>query len=77
MHDPEKSEQIDYKEVGDITQSAFHECLEDFQDADSQASYVFDEVAEKALIRKQDLRIVPLSAAIYLLCYLDRSNIGE
>ncbi|KAJ6626004.1 putative MFS transporter [Mycena sp. CBHHK59/15] len=32
---------------------------------------------EKALVRKQDLRIVPLSAAIYLLCYLDRSNIGN
>jgi hypothetical protein len=32
--------------------------------------------AERALVRKQDLRIVPLSAAIYLLCYLDRSNIG-
>jgi hypothetical protein len=31
---------------------------------------------EKALIWKQDLHIIPLSAAIYLLCYLDRSNIG-
>lgn len=31
---------------------------------------------EKALVWKQDLRIVPLCAAIYLLCYLDRSNIG-
>lgn len=31
---------------------------------------------EKALAWKQDLRIVPLCAAIYLLCYLDRSNIG-
>ncbi|RJE27387.1 transporter [Aspergillus sclerotialis] len=30
---------------------------------------------EKALIWKQDLRIVPLCAAVYLLCYLDRSNI--
>lgn len=29
-----------------------------------------------ALVRKQDWRIVPLAAAIYLLCYLDRSNIG-
>ncbi|KAJ6465793.1 MFS transporter-like protein [Mycena sanguinolenta] len=36
-----------------------------------------DEAAEKALIRKQDIRIIPLSAAIYLLCYLDRSNIGN
>jgi hypothetical protein len=32
---------------------------------------------EKALVWKQDLRIVPLCAAIYLLCYLDRSNIGK
>ncbi|KAJ5102606.1 hypothetical protein N7532_003135 [Penicillium argentinense] len=31
----------------------------------------------KALIFKQDLRVVPLSAFIYLLCYLDRSNIGN
>lgn len=35
-----------------------------------------DQAAEKALVWKQDLRIVPLSAFIYLLCYLDRSNIG-
>jgi len=33
--------------------------------------------AEKKLVWKQDLRIVPLSAAIFLLCYLDRSNIGR
>ncbi|KAF7181511.1 hypothetical protein CNMCM7691_000729 [Aspergillus felis] len=32
---------------------------------------------EKVLVWKQDLRIVPLCAAIYLLCYLDRSNIGN
>ncbi|OQD73687.1 hypothetical protein PENDEC_c014G05993 [Penicillium decumbens] len=32
---------------------------------------------ERALIWKQDLRIVPLCAGIYLLCYLDRSNIGN
>jgi hypothetical protein len=34
------------------------------------------EAREKALVWKQDLRIVPLCASIYLLCYLDRSNIG-
>ncbi|KAG4440111.1 hypothetical protein IFR05_004408 [Cadophora sp. M221] len=32
---------------------------------------------DKALVWKQDLRIVPLCAGIYLLCYLDRSNIGN
>ncbi|KAI0523744.1 MFS general substrate transporter [Xylaria bambusicola] len=33
--------------------------------------------AEKALLRKQDKRIIPLSASIYFLAYLDRSNIGN
>ncbi|KAL2832421.1 major facilitator superfamily domain-containing protein [Aspergillus cavernicola] len=32
---------------------------------------------ERALVWKQDLHIIPLSATIYLLCYLDRSNIGN
>ncbi|KAF2501237.1 putative MFS transporter [Lophium mytilinum] len=36
-----------------------------------------DPAVRKALVWKQDLRIVPLCAAIYLLCYLDRSNIGN
>ena len=36
-----------------------------------------DRAQEKQLVRRQDLRIIPLSAAIYLLCYLDRSNIGN
>jgi hypothetical protein len=33
--------------------------------------------AHRALVFKQDVRIVPLCATIYLLCYLDRSNIGN
>jgi hypothetical protein len=33
--------------------------------------------AEKTLLRKQDLRIVPISAGIYFLCFLDRANIGN
>ncbi|KAL2793516.1 major facilitator superfamily domain-containing protein [Aspergillus keveii] len=37
----------------------------------------YDPAAVAALVWKQDLRIVPLSAVIYLLCYLDRSNIGN
>lgn len=32
---------------------------------------------ERNLIFKQDLRIIPLTSFIYLLCYLDRSNIGN
>lgn len=38
---------------------------------------ILAQAASKALVRKQDIRIMPLCAAIYLLCYLDRSNIGN
>ena len=31
---------------------------------------------DKHVLRKMDIRILPLSAFIYLLCSLDRSNIG-
>ncbi|TLS26001.1 hypothetical protein PpBr36_06841 [Pyricularia pennisetigena] len=37
----------------------------------------FTEEEERALVWKQDMAILPLSAAIYFLCYLDRSNIGN
>lgn len=32
---------------------------------------------EKKVIRKMDLRIVPLVTALYVLAFLDRSNIGK
>ncbi|RDA90292.1 hypothetical protein CP533_1496 [Ophiocordyceps camponoti-saundersi (nom. inval.)] len=32
---------------------------------------------EKKLVRKQDARIIPLSAGIYFLCFLDRANMGN
>ncbi|RHZ60578.1 putative MFS transporter [Aspergillus thermomutatus] len=48
---------------------------DDVHEQHSDASY--RSPREKALVWKQDLRIVPLCAAIYLLCYLDRSNIGN
>ncbi|KAI0146859.1 MFS general substrate transporter [Xylariaceae sp. FL1272] len=45
---------------------------------DSAASTILvPKAAERALVWRQDKRIIPLSAAIYFLCYLDRSNIGN
>ena len=44
--------------------------------ASESSASLHDSEREKALIWKQDLRVVPLAAFIYLLCYLDRSNIG-
>ena len=32
---------------------------------------------DKALVYRQDIKLLPLCAFIYLLCYLDRSNIGN
>ncbi|TVY17643.1 MFS transporter prlL [Lachnellula arida] len=61
------SEEKGHEAVG-VGVGAIHEAI---VDADNNG------VKQKALIWKQDLRIVPLSAGIYLLCYLDRSNIGN
>ena len=33
--------------------------------------------ANKALLRKQDFRLIPLCSLMYLLAYLDRTNIGN
>ncbi|BBN18170.1 MFS transporter, ACS family, DAL5 transporter family protein [Marchantia polymorpha subsp. ruderalis] len=37
----------------------------------------FDEAAERALIRRIDLRIIPYLSFLYLLSFLDRVNIGN
>lgn len=39
--------------------------------------YIVDPEAEKKLVKRIDLRIIPACMSIYLLCFLDRSNIGN
>ncbi|KAF5721331.1 tartrate transporter [Fusarium globosum] len=46
-------------------------------DSRQESTTAVDPALEKKLVRKQDVRIIPLAAGIYLLCYLDRSNIGN
>jgi hypothetical protein len=36
-----------------------------------------DPIAEKKLIRKLDMMLSPMMVLIFLVAYLDRSNIGE
>ncbi|KND87155.1 putative transporter, partial [Tolypocladium ophioglossoides CBS 100239] len=43
----------------------------------SVASGNIDPALQRALLRKQDVRIVPFTSGIYLLSYLDRSGIGN
>ncbi|KAI0314574.1 MFS general substrate transporter [Amylostereum chailletii] len=42
-----------------------------------EADYVVDHVAERRLVRRIDKRVIPTTMLIYLLCFLDRSNIGN
>ncbi|TPX13849.1 uncharacterized protein E0L32_005793 [Thyridium curvatum] len=50
---------------------------EHFSSDQSIQQGTLDPALNAALVRKQDYRIIPLAAGIYLLCYLDRSNIGN
>lgn len=46
-------------------------------EATSGSTYHIDELAEKRLVRKLDLNILPLIMVIYLVSFLDRVNIGN
>jgi hypothetical protein len=44
--------------------------------ADSQQSFEWTEQEERRMRLKLDLRIVPTVCILFLLCYIDRTNIG-
>ncbi|GEQ69381.1 hypothetical protein JCM33374_g3052 [Metschnikowia sp. JCM 33374] len=50
--------------------------LESFSPCDMQTD-TFSDIDEKKLLRKMDLRIIPLFTVLYLLSFLDRGNIGN
>lgn len=45
-------------------------------DARATAQYAIDPAREKALLRKLDLRVVPILWFLFMLAFLDRTNIG-
>ncbi|KAH6679971.1 major facilitator superfamily domain-containing protein [Plectosphaerella plurivora] len=55
------------------------EFQEDEKNLDGQGPELpeIDQEIEKRILRKTDMRLMPYTALIYLLCYLDRSNIGN
>lgn len=56
--------------------SAPDESLAEKKDSDELESHNdddYDAIASKALVRKQDLHLMPLAVWMYLLAYLDRS----
>jgi hypothetical protein len=42
-----------------------------------QEQHLFDDKATARLVRKIDLRLLPFLALLYLLSFLDRTNIGN
>ncbi|KAG5999710.1 hypothetical protein E4U43_001911, partial [Claviceps pusilla] len=38
---------------------------------------MWDDIDEKKVLQKMDLRLIPILTLLYLLCYLDRGNIGN
>ncbi|KAF4902507.1 MFS transporter prlL [Colletotrichum fructicola] len=53
------------------------EMLEDVETPRSPRALSSDKDMERRIVRKIDIRLMPFTALTYLLCYLDRSNIGN
>lgn len=47
------------------------------QESDAVSSNEFASIDEAAVLRKMDLRLIPMLSALYLLAFLDRGNIGN
>ncbi|KAH6657539.1 major facilitator superfamily transporter [Truncatella angustata] len=62
-------------EIGGITKAQQHSSYH-LRDS-ALGSALASSAEQRALLWKQDLRIIPLAAGIYFLCNLDRSNIGN
>lgn len=48
---------------------------QEFEGGNADLTWSDDE--EKKIRRKLDFRLVPIVTILYLLCFLDRANIGE
>lgn len=44
---------------------------------ESSISAAFSSVDEAAVLRKMDIRLIPMLSVLYLLAFLDRGNIGN
>ncbi|THV45202.1 hypothetical protein BGAL_0517g00030 [Botrytis galanthina] len=63
--------------VPDGVQIYEEEKMSESHSGDSIAATGFDDAATKKLMRKLDIRLIPILAIIYLVCFLDRANVGN
>jgi len=47
------------------------------QESGTMRSNDFSSIDEAAVLRKMDLRLIPMLSVLYLLAFLDRGNIGN
>lgn len=50
---------------------------DDHGDAEAAHEYTIDPVAEAKLVRKQDVRVLPMVFLMYFFTFLDRTNLGN
>lgn len=67
---PEKPEAAQHKEYIDERSS-------NSEAVGGRPDYYVDPIAEKKIVRKCDLRVVPPLTTLFLLAFLDRTNIGR
>lgn len=58
-------------------EAAFDQQVEDKISSAGSSPMVIDPIAERRLVRKLDLRIVPFLFLVYTMSFLDRINIGN
>ncbi|RFU74902.1 major facilitator superfamily transporter [Trichoderma arundinaceum] len=69
------SEKVEVEQLQDV---AKHDLGITGTDSGSEPALVsFADVDEKKVLRKMDIRLLPMLAALYLLSFLDRGNIGN
>lgn len=69
----EKAPHDQFDNSADLKQ---HEHIADAE-ASSLGSPIFEGVDERAVLRKMDIRLIPMLSLLYLLAFLDRGNIGN
>lgn len=63
--------------MGSVDGKATSEQLEEKAGSQLNGTYIGDPVIEKRLVRKLDLHILPWIFLLWLLAFIDRSNIGR
>ncbi|KFY52288.1 hypothetical protein V496_08550 [Pseudogymnoascus sp. VKM F-4515 (FW-2607)] len=74
MHDHVGKDEMNSSKAGSLAQMEF--AIESVKEK-SDPIFEIDTALEKQLVRKIDIRLIPVTALVYLLCYLDRSNVGN